>query len=201
MTEIYNPGQAQILFSHWPFASPIDWFVIGGPSNANEAQTIAVEYPGIKCIGFDPDPVNIKIQKELFFPGTVHQYALWNKDTKLELTIKPGNHKVSSVARNFEGDSYDTLQVNARTLDSLNEEYGPFTNCVLWLDIELAEEQALEGATDLLTNHVKLINIEAYSEEIRLRLLKLLGEFGFSPVHYWNTRSIPGLRDVILRKL
>ncbi len=199
MPEIYGRNQARVLFDVWP-EEPVDWFVVGGVATSNEAQTIHTRYPNLKYIGFEPNPV-MREQAAPNFPGISYPYALWEENKALTLEVPDQKDLSSSVCRPFDAPLPYHI-VEGRTLDSLSGEYGPFTNCVLWIDIEMAELAALKGATNLLTNHIKLINLETmYDEQLR-QITELLQGFGFVEAKRWGHGQWADVNkwDVVFKK-
>ena len=200
---VYNPGQVSMLFNKniWP-DKPIEWFVIGGPADANEAQTIVKRHPEIKCVGFEPNKTMYDRQRATDFPGELYRYALWNENG--EMTFQEPHGKIShcgGLIRYYADEEVDKYTVITRTLDSLSDEFGPWKNSILWLDIEHAEMQALEGATEMLDRgDVLLINLEVMQMSINLPLFReFLEPFGFKYIHKWNLNSNPDMCDAIFR--
>lgn len=200
MFSVYNPGQARILFDVWP--DEAEWFVIGGPANANEAQTIKQSYPNMKCVGFEPNISMLNAQRMLKFPGDLHQIALWKEDTTLDLKIPNGRDISSSLNRDKDFKKECTKkQVPARTLDTLEKEYGPWDNIVLWLDIEDSEYEALQGAKRLFNEgKVLLCNVEIFYREKQQPILQYMEEHCMRRLKTWNTRVMPGMIEVIFGK-
>lgn len=194
---IYRPGQASILFDVWP--KEAEWFIIGGPSDANEAQTVFAQYPSLSFVGFEPLLAMLFKQSEMGFPGYLYPYALWDQNTNLELSTPKGNPRSSSVCRDLNKFEPSAVTVEARTLDSLSEELGPWENIVLWLDIEHAELEALRGAKKLLEK-VLLVNVEVFKPHLYQPIADLLEPYGLVEIKSWNEKSMPGMRDVIFGK-
>lgn len=190
--KIYAPEQAKILFEFWP--ETVDWFILGGVATSNEAQTIHQKYPEVKYIGFEP---NLVMRKKAApnFPGVSYPYALWKTDQELILCVPNARDIGSSVCREM-GDTATEQTVIGRSLDSLSEELGPFTNCILWLDIEWAELAALKGATKLLTEDVVLINLEVMTPQQMSDIKSCLSGFGFNEIHRWGN-TMPNKWDII----
>lgn len=84
-----------------------------------------------------------------------------------------------------------TFKVKPRTLDSLSDEYGPFNNVVLWLDIEYAELAALEGAERLL-DRTLLINLETFAHLYLPDINRILVRHGFLLKKVWNIGQTAG---------
>ena len=200
--EIYNPGQAKVLFDVWPNRQ-VDWFVIGGPADGNEAQTIRAKFPDVQCIGFEPCERMRARQLELQFPGDLHPYALWNETKEMELSdprAEDGGPRGAGLIREYSDDVANKYTVNSFTLDDLSDKFGPWKNCVLWLDIERAEKQALEGASKLLASgDVLLINVEVMEMSRRLPLTEdLLKGYGYELVKTWNP-AMADMCDAVFR--
>jgi len=199
---IYSPGQAEVLFSFWP--PDAEWFIVGGPADGNEAETVKEKYPDVECIGFEPDPEMYAYQKTRF-PGVIYNEALWSSATELSLVI-PGsngniNHRCSSVCRDIEKERQaETHTVAGWALDDLSAKYGPFRNAVLWIDIEFAELEALKGCARLLeSGRVLLINLETY-DHLYAEIEDYLTQYNFVATHKWNTRGQRGRFDMIFTK-
>lgn len=182
MGKVYARNQARVLFPYWP--DKVDWFVLGGVANGNEAQTIHEKYPDVKCIGFEPNPV-MREHAAPDFPGTTYPYALWETNGQMDLVV-PSHRDISSSLCRPLGNDNIKYDVPTYTLDTLSEELGPFTNSVLWIDIEWAELPALKGATNLLANHIQLINLEVMTVEQLKEITEYLAGFGFEEVHRWG---------------
>lgn len=192
---VYNPRQAATLFKYWP--AQVDWFLLGGPADADEAQTVHTKYPNVKCVGFEPHPSYVQYQRANGFPGVVYPVALWDRDGDEVAFYSPHQRPRSSgTVRGDEGGL--TFPVPTRTLDSLNGEIGPFTNAVLWLDIEYSEVQALRGAADLLASgQVLLINLEVWDSTCP-EIEEILLPVGYKEVLAW-ANTVRDKRDVIYR--
>ena len=80
---VEDMSQVEVLFEYW---KDIDWFVIGGPADCDEAQAVMNR---CHCIGFEPNEVYCKYQRDHGF-GNVHNFALWNKNEVLPFTCPVG---------------------------------------------------------------------------------------------------------------
>jgi hypothetical protein len=190
----FADGQACALFENWPAAA--EWFVVGGTADANEAQTVKARFPDVRCFGVEPNLELYMKQRESGFPGELVRCALWSLETDLRLEIPYWGDDLAprsgSVCRPYPspdigqhviGQSY---RVVGRALDSLSCEYGPFTNVVLWLDIEYAELEALKGARDLM-GQVLLINLETFAQ-LQPAIDDYLRPHGLEFLRKWNER-------------
>lgn len=190
-------GQAEILEDLWP--PEAEWFLIGGPADGNEAQVIRRRFPMVKIAGFEPNPKFLAHQRRVF-PGILHGCALWDEDdTTLTLRIPKGATGLSgSVCRPQDAPDISTtltvgrIPVTGRTLDSLSEQHGPFTNAVLWLDIEYAERAALKGATRMLeAGQVLMVNVETYAHRTLNEIVEFLYPYGLRLRRVWNVGNNP----------
>ncbi len=197
---IYSPGQAEILFDVWP--EEAEWFVLGGPANSNEGQTVKAKYPDVNCIAFEPNPMMFEAQSKLGFPGDLHPYALLDEDTNAILKT-PGDRDISSsICRDMSDCNCINTHVVARSLDSLSEELGPFTNVVLWIDIEHAELKCLEGAKKLLeSGQILLVNVEVFKRHLYAPIADLLASYGLREIKRWNGGIMPEMYDVVFKKV
>lgn len=186
----YNAGQFNEVI---PFIEkPPDWLILGGPADGDEAQCARVLWPSIKVIGIEPIIDNIDWQ---FANG-------WPKDDPLLLsalgatlgntTINvPDDKRAASCLTERPG---IPQSVDIVSIDFLNQVYGPFTNAILWLDIEGWEYNALQGATGLFSSgEIQLVNLEIL-ERLTDHTSQIEGffeEYGFHLAHVWNEQ--PGL--------
>ena len=193
----YRPGQARVLFPYWP--TGVEWFIVGGPADGNEAQTVVERYPGVKCAGFEPNLEYVRFQEEHGFPGLLYPCALWDKNETLTFSLPTTLPRSGSVCRDLTGLSTTTSEVPARRLDSLLPP-DLHDNLVLWLDVEHAEGAALRGAEGLLKQgKVLLLNVEVWDETFE-EIDKLLASFGYAAVHTWG-RTVRDKRDVVYSKV
>ena len=167
----------------------IEWFLLGGPADANEAQRLHELRPDIRIIGFEPNPVMFQIQQDRGFPGTLLPGALDRYDATRNLITNPSGsdplqrQRSSSIVKFSRGESQTVV---CRSLDSLSKEYGPFNNSFLWIDIEGAELACLKGAQELLGhNQIRLISVEVFSDHVQ-SIGSLLGKFGYREILRWN---------------
>ena len=196
MSDIYAPEQARAIYKYWPREAR--YFIVGGPADANEAQTIKGKFPKTVCVGFEPNKELFDIQKnDLDFPGKLFPYALWNTDTELEIKVPLGNIRAGRVSKS-ENPMKNTIC--GRSLDSLSQELGPWENVVIWLDIEGSEIRALVGAHKLLKTTL-LLNLEVYGISENLsKFTRLLYSYGFKEIHRWNIQNNGERADIIFRK-
>lgn len=193
MSEIYSSGQAKELFSVWPRLAK--WFVIGGPADGDEAQTVVDRHPHVQCIGFEPSTELYKKQLSMRFPGKLHNYALWSRTCTLELSVPVHGPRSGSMVHEFADAKYRE-SVIATTLDS-ELALNPFMrDVVLWLDCEGAELEILAGGAKFLERCL-LINLESRDDAMTEEYNALLLPLGFRKLKTWNVGAVCGMCDVI----
>lgn len=158
MIEIYNPGQAEKMIHCVNFLP--DWFIDAGPANGNEAHIFKKRWPTISVLGLEPGRASIEDALALIYPGILIQKAMWSSDCRKAI-YKSDQSRSASLMRSEGSTSSD--DVDCVTLATLSATYGPFTNAVLWLDVEGSEIDALEGGRNLiLSGAIRLANVEVY---------------------------------------
>lgn len=187
--DLHLPGQAnEHVFPHLTFAPK--WFISLGPANATEFLEARDWWPGIKLLGLEPSRAGFS-EASSRWPkdGILLQAAAWESDG--ELTLHKSDDLLhgtcfadwnAAFAQDASGDYVDCPKVVARSLDSLDLEYGPFRDAILWADVEGAERSVLRGAKGLLVRKaIGAINLEVrphYADE----LAEFLSGFGFHKV-------------------
>ena len=194
---VYSPDQAKVVFPLWP--KEAEWVIIGGPGTGNEAYTIHEAYPGLNYILFEPNERMREFHQEMKFPGTVYPYALSDTDGEAVLQVPNGRDLGGSIRGGKDSSTCEEITVETRTLDNLSKELGPFTNIVLWIDIEHSELKCLNGAKNLLeSGQIRLVNLETYLYTYD-PIAELLGRYGLREVKRWNSMS-PYRYDFIFKK-
>lgn len=184
---IYNPGQFKVVFPHLKGVVP-EWLVLGGPADANEAQTAVEEWSELKVIGVEPSAKMCEFQTAQGWPGILVQKALSDAVGYRTIRIPKGLERCSTLLLDLPG---ELVGVETTTVDTLDGLYGPFRNCVLWLDIEGWEGKALEGARGLFEREdVLLVNLEWVYQlgENRRQIGKFMREYGFQLAETWDVR-------------
>lgn len=195
--KVYEPGQVKHLLNHLP--EEPDWFLLGGPADACEAQDVRARWPSVCIAAFEPNPFMYNIQVARGFPGLILPVALWDEPS--ELTMKRIAHadveglewneaqsqRSAAIGKFSDGREW---KVKAETLDRLSEVHGPFTKIALWLDIESAEIHALRGAENLFRHgQVLAVNTEQFVEE-EPAIVAFLASHGLHEVHRWNRNKV-----------
>lgn len=159
----YKPKQAsEHVLPYLKFAPK--WFLDCGPGSGVESLSVLAAYPNIKILAIEPSPIGYEAALKLLNPDkygiVLINAAIWSEDRSDLLLEKPSQLLCSSFFRNAVGDD-PAVRVQGRSLDSLDREYGPFEDVLLWMDIEGSEWNALVGARDLLDRRaIKAINLE-----------------------------------------
>lgn len=163
-----------------------DWFIDLGPGSGSEFLAVRKKWGKCKLLGLEPSKASFEIASERWpKDGVLLQAAAWDHDGWVALH-QPDNVLHSSCFVDGQhvldddtscaADVTDAEMVRARTLDGLNEEYGPFVNAALWMDIEGAERRALKGAATLLhRGAIRAVNVEVrpqYANDIGFTLLR-----------------------------
>ncbi len=193
MAEPHLPNQA----AHHviPFIKFVpQWFIDCGPGSGVEAREVRKRWPRVNLLGLEPSPIGFESASCLFPKNgnsTLLNKAVWDSDCKLNL--KKPDDLLHSTFRDWE--TGNTIEVEARSLDSLDKELGPFDDVLLWMDIEGSEEKALRGASGLFERRViKAVNIEVNSETAEL-LNGLLSQYGFDKRRTYLDQGHGGSRD------
>ena len=199
----YNPGQ---LYKISPRIVGVpSWFIVGGPSDAEEAQCAVRLWPDVKVVGVEPllEVYDWQLQNNWPTPSTLFHAALGKQEGTAALyKVEPGpnSQRRASTTHNHGGSVEDVSMV---TLDQLDKQVGPFDNCFLWLDIEGAEFDALQGAIGLFEDKkVNWVNVEITSrdsEEIArgLRVREFLFSYGLTEFHIWDDKRGPTMVDIL----
>lgn len=184
----YEDRQVEHILPWCP--TKVDWFVIGGPADGNEAQVFKEHYKHCKVLGFEPNRWMRDFQSRHGFPGQMYPRALYS-DNKLREFIVPGNDRCGSLNKYTEmEEGFTKQQISCATLKSISHIHPGFDNIVLWIDIEGAELECLKGADELLANKtIKVINVESFTDS-REDLVKYVTGYGYSWVEEWNIRHI-----------
>jgi FkbM family methyltransferase len=185
VSEFYEDGQVTRILPYCP--NKVDWFIIGGPADGNEAQIFKQHHPECRAIGFEPYTKFFEFQRFNDFPGQLINCALWSKEVQdLELRSNDNERGASltkyETCRNLE-------KINASSLDNLSKIYGHFKNAVLWIYIEGSEVECLKGARRLLDSHeIKTINVEVMPET-EDDIIAILMSYDYKYAHHWNERE------------
>lgn len=120
-------------------------------------------------LALEPDPKNFrKLARAAALPGRerlqILSAGVWDRDTVLRFDGRAGRSSSFS-----EGGK---IEVPARSIDSLREEYGPFT--FIKMDVEGAEREALMGARRTLTEDRPKLIFSGYHRTEDLFALPLL---------------------------
>jgi FkbM family methyltransferase len=198
---IYAQGQVLKVLDH--VGPEIKWFLLGGPADGDEAQVLKAHHPDLEVIGFEPNYEMRKLQARRGFPGELVPCALWSHECELELRLMgygEQSERSGSVVK-WRDKPIDThagqeklemppyraaYKVPARPLDLLSENYGPFEDAFLWVDVEGAELAALQGAARLLREgKIRMVSAEAFSDQ-EAAIKDFLAEFGLVEALRWQ---------------
>ena len=188
----YSPSIPDPLSVVVPYLNTTpQWLILGGLGDGDDLVPALCRWPSMKAIGIDPDPRAIKWQLEHGWPerflllGSALSDRIGSEKIFMDSLCCPSLHP-----RNLEKAPLDKVQsVLTVTLDSLDRDHGPFTDSILWLDLEGYDYKALLGASDLLTSgKVLIVGIEvsyALNDETNPLMFDLLSRAGYERVLVW----------------
>jgi FkbM family methyltransferase len=198
---VYKPGQAGEHFFPYLLRKP-EWFIDLGPANATEYLDARSLFPEVKLIGLEPSPVGYQRALERWPKDGSYllNTAAWDSDTRIRLykasDLRHGTAYADAdkvAVEDLNGESADAVEVEARTLDSLDLQYGPFREAALWMDVEGSERRVLKGAKRLLEDGViTSVNIET-RPHLAEEFDRVLRGYGFTSIRrylecetYWD---------------
>lgn len=186
--EFYSPGQLSVIYPYIKTWTP-RWLLLGGPADANEAQTAVARWPGINVIGVELNEEAVKWQLAHDWPRSHFLfYRALAERTGDDVHVALGSIRNGCVVEPSEENKTTVLTISWDKLDSL---YGPFSEAILWMDIEGSEYKALLGARNLFERGaIRLVNIEQMvrngDKSNNIAADQFLHHYGFVPVHDWN---------------
>lgn len=196
----YSPGQFRHIL---PFVDGVpNWLLLGGPGSGNEAQCAVEEWPTIRVIGIEPNHEAREWQLDNGWPAghLLLPHALWSTQCEMPLLQSDSHLRLCQARLVQDGEESTGLSmVPTITLDVIDSEYGPFEDALLWIDIEGAEYQALQGATGLLKRKaIMALSVEeSLREPARNRAMEdVLSVYGYNKVHESEFNN-PNYRDCI----
>ena len=119
-------------------------FGVGMPNT--ESIHVKRKWPDIPIIGLEPHPKRFS-KCATGYPGTLLNAAVG--ETDCTVTMQHIDGMLVNFPRSHQR-AGSTIEMNCRSVDSLNKEYGPFHNAFIWADIEGAELLMLKGAQEML---------------------------------------------------
>lgn len=146
----YNAGQFnKIIPAILEMGITPEWLVLGGPADGDEAQCCLRQWPEIRIIGVEPNHHMVMWQMKHDWPveARLIPAALSNYRGQGQMRHDPLHPRCDSFMMERSG---IVTQVDVLTIDSLDGEYGPVSQAILWLDVEGHELEALQGAQALI---------------------------------------------------
>lgn len=158
---VYEPGQVKNIF---PYITPdIEYFVLAGPADGDEAQVFHGAFPQVKILGLEPCRNMFEYQTRIGFPGVLLPYALTSQTGLYDFYLLGEDNRSSRL----EGRGNPAYTVEGWSLDDLMNMYHICGPTAIWMDIERAELGALRGAEDFLfEGYAKVLYLEAFEETI-----------------------------------
>jgi len=111
-------------------------------------------------------------------PWYLHNCAVWNKTSTVRIGSIPRNNAGHTKVVGVGG-----TEVQARTIDDLSE---GMPIAVIKIDVEDVEEQALEGARDVLERNKPAIIIERHTPKQLAFADQFLADYGYKRVQNWT---------------
>lgn len=157
------------------------WLIDVGVGCGDEARQFRVYVPEIKIVGLEPHP-DLYSKTIVDYPGALLQQGAWSH-ARMILLSREG--KQSTCYRDGE------IEIEVRPLDELLRQFPKICEAVLWLDIEGAELEALQGGRELLK---RCVAVNAETRERRKyprsccmsEVDAFLASFGFCKVTTYN---------------
>jgi FkbM family methyltransferase len=179
---------------------PLFFLDMGVGKVNTEAYDVHRSWPKTKIIGLEPD-IGRYNQCKLSYPGKLINCAVGRKNgftvmqkTKGPMTVFPRKYHITR----------DTVKVKVRSIDSLNNEFGPFKKVFIWADIEGSEMEMLLGARKLINSgEVIGFNLElwdAFQSKnwcLKKEVVEFLKKRGFEIKYSW--RKTPDRRPLANR--
>lgn len=177
-----------VVAPHLP--RPPRWLVVAGLGDGIEAQCAARRWPGVRCVGVDPDPRAVYWQTAHGFTGHLWRVGLSVRAGHARLFLDELNCPSMFPANVDAAPPGKVVLAPTVTLDDLDRKFGPFDDALLWLDVEGWEYMALAGGHGLLdSGRVLGVNWERRMENEELsgrHAAALLRRYDFAPVLTWG---------------
>ncbi len=169
MAQQFDPTPVNPFLFALPYLdAPPKWVVLGGLGDLDDGRQAAGTWPGVNLIGVDPDPRAIAWQR------TQGEWPEGAPLYKLALSIAPGIRRMdkstlccASLHKSMlkQARPENIVDVECTTLDMLDSNYGPLERCIIWLDCEGCDHEALIGGLKLLeSGRALLVNFEVKYE-------------------------------------
>lgn len=186
--EIYNAGQFNVIIPY-VLKTP-KTLILGGPADGNEAQCAVKQWPDIKVYGFEPSNAMMEWQLKNGWPDSANIYRMALSDVNGISVMRVSDRYPRGTSLMMDRPGKE-VPVSTITLNEFDKE-TPLRDCILWLDIEGWEYQALCGASNLFSRgDVLAVNVEII--ERRTEATKQIEEFfesvNFKLAHTWNIHS------------
>jgi len=136
---------------------------IGVGEWGSEAWQVRKTNPDCIIIGFEPQPHRFQLLKHHNYPGILLPFVINNKSAVIKgyMGHPHGQSDFCMYGKNQPHDAYKKVKIDSYTLDSLEEDYGPFDDAFIWADVEGSELNVLQGAQRLFDeNKIIGANIE-----------------------------------------
>ena len=169
----------------------------------SEAWQAKKAWKDVRIIGFESDAQRYKKLKG--FPGKLMNCAVGTKD-EIEIDMCRIDGMSHMFPRPKQKDKGTRVVVTQRSLDSIENEFGPFENVFIWADIEGAELEMLRGSVGLLeSDKVVGLNLELWKHLqvenwcVDTEVKEFLSRYGFIHTHDWPGPKINHYDAIFLR--
>lgn len=136
----------------------IDTIIQAGVGYGNEVPRLRERFPHARLFGFEPCRQFLKYWLDAGYPGVLLPFALAGSPGMRTLYLRGGRAEASSFYPRANETKADS--VLAVTLDDMFGAALPGRMCLLWMDCEGAELDALRGGAALLKMAVRYCLIE-----------------------------------------
>ena len=177
LVPVWRINTASLFYHLLSLLPEKDAFLDVGSLDGREAFAVEERFPKVAPIAFEPNPRNIAViedeQQKRHSRIMLETYAIGNENSTVSFyTRNPresDNFGASSILKFSETDhdtQFDTtrIEVPLRRLDTL-ELLAPYTHLALWIDVEGAGYQVLEGIA-AIAQKVQLVHIEVETRQL-----------------------------------
>jgi len=180
----YDPwpdDPTELIVPHLPKAPA--WVVFGGLGNPGLVESVLKRWPSVKLLGTDR---RAEVAAEYTSRFGSDPKSPW---LNVALGEADGVAEMWAAAEGEKPGAF--VEVATLSLDSLEKNYGPFTDCLLWLSCEGYEYAALSEAVNLLESDRLLgVNLEAryHLAPTNAEMYALLEAYGYRRTLVWYRR-------------
>ena len=207
---IFIPGPTSCSVS-LPLAlgyEPETSVLVGVGTNHEEVNVMRETWPDISVFGYEANPKTYHMVKDVF-PGSIRNLAITNRRGPVCIYVSPRHIDGSSLYKKVEGDpgGADSVVggIETKRLDDDLSIRG-LKKCLLWIDCEGSELEALYSGTEFIKESVDVINVEMTGRPWRVgfptpkKVDETLKWLGFTQVWTHTIRPTNGQYDAVYLK-